>query len=280
MVFESSKNLVEAFWQDDGCGEKLYLKKLDASSFLHHEKIRYELEPYILHFAAFEKYHGKNILEVGVGLGADHKKFAEAGAICTGIDLTRKAIDVTSKRLAEFGLKSDLSVGDAESLDKPADTFDLVYSWGVIHHSPKTELAAAEILRVLKPGGKFKVMIYNKYSMIGYMLWVRYALLALKPFTSLDEIYAKYLESPGTKAYTRSGAERLFAGAEQLKIAVVLTHGDLLESAAGQRHKGALLSVARAIWPRRLIRMFFPGHGLFMLISGRKAIAVKDSGVA
>jgi len=207
-----------------------------------------------------------------VGLGADHKMFAEAGAVCTGIDLTKKAIDITRRRLAEFGLSSNLSVGDAEALDKPPDTFDLVYSWGVIHHSPDTACAAKEILRVLKPGGEFKIMIYNKYSMVGYMLWIRYALLALKPLTSLDDIYAKYLENPGTKVYTRSEAECLFDGAEHLDISVVLTHGDLLESSAGQRHEGLLLSIARFVWPRRLIKRFFPVHGLFMLIRGRKPI--------
>ena len=109
MEFEEQKSLVQEFWENDGCGEQLYLKSLDKLSFLHHEKVRYELEPYILSFAEFDKYKGKNILEIGVGLGAEHKKFAEAGAICTGIDLTEKAIDVTNKRLTEFGLNSDLS---------------------------------------------------------------------------------------------------------------------------------------------------------------------------
>lgn len=245
----------------------MYLKSLDILSFLCHEKVRYELEPYILNFAEFDKYKGKNILEIGVGLGAEHKKFAEAGTICTGIDLTEKAIDVTNKRLTEFGLFSNLSVGDAEAID-PSDTYDMVYSWGVIHHSPNTEYAAAEIIRVLKPGGEFKVMIYIKYSMIGYMLWFRYALLLFKPHMSLGEIYAKYLESPGTKAYTPLEAKNLFPDAELLDISVVLTHGDLLNSSAGQRHEGMLLSIARFAWPRKLIKRFLPKHGLFMLIRG------------
>ena len=138
MESEKQKNLVQEFWEHNACGEQLYLKSLDKFSFLHHEKIRYELEPYILSFAEFDKYKGKGILEIGVGLGADHKKFAEAGAICTGIDLTKKAIDITNKRLTEFDLNSNLSVGDAEKLDDPSNFYDLVYSWGVIHHSPNT----------------------------------------------------------------------------------------------------------------------------------------------
>ncbi len=270
MEFEEPKGLVQEFWENDGCGEQLYLQSLDKLSFQAHEKTRYELEPYILDFAEFDKYKDKNVLEIGVGLGAEHKRFAEAGAVCSGIDLTEKAIDITSKRLSEFGFRSNLSVGDAENIDYPSDYFDLAYSWGVIHHSPNTERAASEIMRVLKPGGSFKVMIYNKYSMVGYMLWVRYGLLAFKPRMSLDEIYAKYLESPGTKAYTPAQAKQLFADAEQLDISIELTHGDLLESSAGQRHEGVLLSIARLVWPRKLIGKFFPEHGLFMLIQGQK----------
>jgi ubiquinone/menaquinone biosynthesis C-methylase UbiE len=88
-------------------------------------------------------------------------------------------------------------------------TFDLVYSWGVLHHSPDTARAVAEVLRVLKPGGTAKVMIYSTYSLVGFMLWARYALLRLRPLTSLADIYAKFLESPGTKAYTVAEAKKL-----------------------------------------------------------------------
>jgi len=274
MESEDQKALVEKFWENDACGERLYLDKIDKESFIKHENIRYELEPYITDFADFSGYEGKTILEIGVGLGADHRQFAESGAICAGIDLTHKAIDITEKRLNAFDLKSDLSIGDAEALKFPDNTFDMVWSWGVIHHSPNTERAADEIVRVLKPGGEFKVMVYNKYSMVGYMLWIRYALLSFEPWVSLDEIYAKYLESPGTKAYTPLEAENLFPDAEQLNISVILTHGDLLASSAGQRHQGILLSIARVLWPRKLIRKLFSKHGLFMLIKGKKPLII------
>ena len=89
MESEEQKSHVQEFWENDGCGEQLCLKSLDKSSFLAHEKIRYELEPYILGFAGFDKYKDKNILEIGVGLSTEHKEFAEAGAICAGIDLTK-----------------------------------------------------------------------------------------------------------------------------------------------------------------------------------------------
>ena len=89
--------------------------------------------------------------------------------------------------------------------------------------------------------------------------------------TPLNQIYSRYLESPGTKAYSISEARKLLAGKfTTVNIEVVLTHGDLLSSAVGQRHRGLFLQVARLIWPRRLIRIFFKKFGLFMLITATK----------
>ena len=113
-------------------------------------------------------------------------------------------------------------------------------------------------------------MIYHKHSLVGYMLWLRYALLAGKPCCALGDIYANHLESPGTKAYTMDEARELFRKFSAVRIATVLTHGDLLESGAGQRHRGWLLSLAKRLWPRRLLRWALPGHGLFMLIEATK----------
>jgi hypothetical protein len=113
-------------------------------------------------------------------------------------------------------------------------------------------------------------MIYHTWSMVGLMLWLRYALLAGRPWRSLRSIYAAHLESPGTKAYSVAEAWVLFAAFRDVRIKTVLTHGDLLESGAGQRHGGLALSLARRIWPRSLIRRLFPRAGLFMLIEAKK----------
>jgi len=113
-------------------------------------------------------------------------------------------------------------------------------------------------------------MIYHTNSFVGYMLWLRYGFLKLRPFTSLKEIYSKYLESPGTKAYTVAEAQKLFAQFDTVMIDTVLTHGDLLSSEAGQRHRGYLLSVAKFFSPRFIIKKFFSKHGLFMLINAIK----------
>lgn len=266
----TSKNDVRNFWDEASCGETLYLDGLDVEAFKRQSDTRYALEPFIIPFADFGAAKGKKVLEIGVGLGADHQRFAESGALLSGIDLTPRAIEMTRRRFETLGLKSDLRVGDAERLDFPDNSFDIVYSWGVIHHSPDTGKAAEEIFRVLKPGGRAKVMIYSRYSLVGALLWLRYGLGAGRPFTPLVAIYAKHLESPGTKAYTESEARFLFRQFKNVAIATRLTHGDLLTSQAGQRHKGALLNVARIVWPRWFFKRFCRRNGLFMMIEATK----------
>lgn len=264
------KKQLHDFWNEASCGENLYLQGSDREAYESQARKRYELEPYIPEFAGFDRVRGKRVLEIGVGLGADHQRFAQAGADLTGIDLTERAVEHTARRLAAIGLSSRLAVGDAERLEFPDESFDCVYSWGVLHCSPDTPKAVSEVWRILRRGGRASVMIYHKWSLVGFMLWIRYALLGLRPWLSLGEIYARYLESPGTKAYSIAEARRLFSAFSEVSICTVLTHGDLLESMAGQRHQGVLLSLARKIWPRALIKRLFPGLGLFMLIEARK----------
>lgn len=270
MTASDYKRQVHDFWNEASCGEDLYLPGSDRRAYDLQYKVRYELEPYIEKFAGFDAVEGKRVLEIGVGLGADHQRFAEMGADLFGIDLTERAIEHTARRLAAYGLSSKLAVGDAERLEFPDEYFDRVYSWGVLHHTPSTGLAVLEVHRVLKPGGVAAVMIYHKWSIVGLALWMRYALFRFRPWISLRTIYAKYLESPGTKAYTLPEARTLFSAFEQIKIRTVLTHGDLLQSSAGQRHAGRVLTLARRLFPRNLIRRLFPNLGLFMLIEARK----------
>jgi len=264
------RELIRQFWNRASCGEELYLTSLERSGFEAQALRRYQLEPYIRDFAKFDDSADLRVLEIGVGLGADHEQFARAKARLSGIDLTDRAIELTARRLALAGFPSDLRVGDAENLPFPDEEFDVVYSWGVIHHTPDTQRAIHEIHRVLKPGGEARIMIYSRWSMVGIMLWTRYALLRGRPFTQIDEIYAKHLESPGTKAYSVAGARAMFSRWTSCRVRTVLTHGDLLESEAGQRHRGLSLTIARALWPRWLVRSLARGRGLYMLIEARR----------
>lgn len=267
---KSDKQQVHDFWNEAACGENLYLQKIDSEGYRAQAAERYRLEPFILPFADFSSTRGRKVLEIGVGLGADHQLFAEAGADLYGIDLTVRAVEHTQRRLKLLGLRSRIAVGDAENLDFPDQTFDCVYSWGVLHHSPNTQKAIDEVNRVLKREGVAKIMIYHKWSMVGLMLWLRYALFAGRPWSTLKNIYANHLESPGTKAYSISEAKNLFRNFKSVKILTPLGHADLLESDVGQRHRGQILRLAKKIWPRWFIQKVFPWGGLMMLIEAKK----------
>ena len=265
------KTQVRDFWDDASCGEVYATGQSDKSYYDSHSKARYDLEPYLHEFAGFQEGQGKDVLEIGVGMGADHIKWAESRPkSLTGIDLTPRAIEHTKKRLSTYGLRSEVRVADAEQLPFADNSFDLVYSWGVLHHSPNTPEAISEVLRVLRPKGIARIMIYQKYSITGSMLWFRYALLAGRLFQPLAEIYAEHLESPGTKAYSAKEAGEMFDGYSDVSIRTQLAFGDLLLGASGQRHKGMLLTVARAVWPRWLLRRAFKKYGLYLLIEAKK----------
>jgi SAM-dependent methyltransferase len=269
---DEAKRRVHDFWNAASCGEALLERGRDADAYERQQKERYRLEPYIPAFANFGHFRGARVLEIGVGLGADHERFAAAHADLYGIDLTERAIEHTRARLAFSGLRSQLQVADAEDLPFSDGHFDLVYSWGVLHHSPNTQRAIREVWRVLRPGGTAKLMIYHAASVVGFMLWTRYALLSGRPWRSLSAVFAEHLESPGTQAFTVAQARRLCSQFETTSIVTLLSHADLLSSDAGQRHRGVLLAVARRIWPRRLIRRWFLDNGTFMLITATKSL--------
>jgi len=113
-------------------------------------------------------------------------------------------------------------------------------------------------------------MIYHRRSLVGYMLWLRYGLLAGRPALALTDAYARYLESPGTKAYSPEEARKLFVGFSEVRVRPQLGPGDLLQGAVGQRHGGILLEAAKAVYPRWAVRRLLPDHGLYLLIEATK----------
>jgi SAM-dependent methyltransferase len=266
----SPKAAVHDFWNAASCGE-IYTDGVTLAEQLEAQaSARYDLEPYLRPFARFEEAAGLEVLEVGVGMGADHLELAKASPrrLC-GIDLTERAIDFTTKRLALNGFRSELRVADAEALPFPNESFELVFSYGVLHHSPDTQKAIDEIWRVLRVGGRARVMIYHKWSIVGFLLWARYGLMRGR-LPSLNEIYAEHLESPGTKAFTLDAARAMFFRFTQVEARSGLSFGDLLEGAVGQRHQSRALRIAKALWPRRLIRTLLPSYGLLLFIEAVK----------
>jgi len=223
------KASVRDYWNANPCGTDLTdlndAERYSRAYFDAIEEERYRLEPEIFSFAQFTRHRGERVLEVGVGAGTDFTQWVRAGAVAHGIDLTPEGVEHVRRRLAVYGLEAEeVRVADCEALPYPDGHFDLVYSWGVIHHTPGTEQALHEIIRVLRPGGTAKVMVYHRHSLFAFLLWVRRALLAGRPWRSLAWCVWD-IESPGTKAYTRRELRRMLDGqpVTDVRIATHLT---------------------------------------------------------
>ena len=159
------KERVRRFWQEHPCGTKFAHAEPGSRRFYELvEEHRYKKEWHIPAAARFAATKNLRVLEVGCGLGTDGAQFAKAGAEYTGIDLTQAAVDLAKRRFELFNLPGTFRVADAEHLDFPDDSFDLVYSHGVLHHTPDTAAAVREIHRVLRPGGQAVVMLYHRNS--------------------------------------------------------------------------------------------------------------------
>jgi glycogen(starch) synthase len=144
-----------------------YFRELDARIF-HPRYMRLTAgpggKPFSL-FVDFDALVGKDVLEAGCGSGIAVQLFAEAGANVTAIDLTDWAVETTRRRLAAFGLEGRVLQADAENLPFEDDSFDLVFSWGVIHHTSDMDRALAELVRVCRPGGQVVLMVYHRRSL-------------------------------------------------------------------------------------------------------------------
>ena len=200
------KTEVRDFWNQLSCDTQVAsAPKFSREYFEQIEEFRYRDQPFIHSFAQFARYRGKRVLEVGVGAGTDFIQWLRAGARATGVDLTPEAIENARRRIQVYALPApeQLREADAEDLPFESDSFDLGYSFGVLHHSPNTEKAVAELVRVVRLDGEVKMMLYNRHSVHVFNQWVKCGLLRGKPFQSLRSIMWNHIESTGTKGYTR-----------------------------------------------------------------------------
>ena len=165
---DSNNNLkerVRAFWQEHPCGTKFADAEPGSPRFYELvEEHRYSKEWHIPAAADFSSSAGLKVLEIGCGLGTDGAQFAKAGADYTGVDLTEAAVELARKRFEISNLPGKFQTADAENLEFANESFDLVYSHGVLHHTPDTARAVREIHRVLRPGGRAVVMLYHRDS--------------------------------------------------------------------------------------------------------------------
>lgn len=164
-------NDVKAFWNAAPCQADLSKSEDRRRYFQEISDKRYGCrEWHVPIVAKFDSFRGKDVLEIGCGIATDGLEFAKNGANYSGIDLTPKSIELAEERFALFGIPGQFRVVNAEEgLPFPDSSFDHVYSFGVIHHSPTPEKIAREVRRVLRSGGTFTVMLYNKSSINYYI---------------------------------------------------------------------------------------------------------------
>ena len=259
-----TKEAVRDFWNSEPCGTRYLEQRQD---FEAHGRARYSLEPYIFDFAQFQSARGLRVLEVGVGMGADYLEWLKSGANAVGVDFSATSIETARRRCELAGFRPELQVADAERLPFPDNSFDVVYSYGVIHHSPDTQECVQQAWRILRPGGQARIMVYHHPSITGLMLWLRYGLLRGK---SLRQSVFDHLESPGTKTYTRVEALALLKGFEDIKMKVVFSPGDLLLHVPSARFQSGFYRLVWKLFPRVLVRAFGRRWGLFLLITATK----------
>ena len=254
----SLKDKVSAYWDEEPCGSGLSnFPPYTFQYFVDLAIARYSREPFISKYLQFSKWAKRQVLEVGCGAGCDAAGFALADADLTAIDLSPKSVEMTRKHIETFHCKAKVMAADAENLPFGDNSFDFVYSWGVLHHTPDIAKAVSEIKRVLKPWGKTCVMLYNRDSLVSLQMYLRYGLMKGHLDTNLDELYSKYHESPGTKVHTTNEAKYLFKEFSNVEVNNEVTVYDL--------------RYARNHYLPRFLSNFVPkGFGFFNIITANK----------
>jgi SAM-dependent methyltransferase len=189
----------------------------------------YEYAPWMPEVMGFNDFSSARLLEVGCGMGTDLLQFARGGARVTGVDLTPRSIEISRQHFAVYGERGDFAITDGERLPFASESFDVVYSNGVLHHTPDTAGAVREIHRVLLTGGQTRIMLYHRRS-VNYWIQIilRHGILhgELLRGNSPAEIMSRHVEfnesggQPLVKVYSRREARNLFSMFREVKVQV------------------------------------------------------------
>jgi ubiquinone/menaquinone biosynthesis C-methylase UbiE len=218
-------------WTQDPCGAVHGEHEFGTREFFDTvERHRYtEYGPWMPQLMGFDKFRGARLLEIGCGMGTDLLQFARGGACCTGIDLTPRSIEITRHRFRLYDADGAFMISDGEHLPFRDESFDVVYSNGVLHHTPDTAGAIREVHRVLRPGGTAKVMLYHRNSLNYWGDIVLRRGVVRGDFLrgqSVAEIMSRIVEfsshdaRPLVKVYSRKEARELFSLFKSVTIEV------------------------------------------------------------
>jgi ubiquinone/menaquinone biosynthesis C-methylase UbiE len=218
----------------------------------------------VLDYAAL---HGRAVLEIGCGAGGQAEVFARQGAAVTAIDITDQAVHLTRRRFDLEGLPGSIQRGDAERLAFAGDSFDLVWSWGVIHHTADIARAVAEIHRVLRPGARAKVMVYHRHSLRNWIHGgLSHGLLRGKLWRmSYDDVLKSVTDGYIARQMTKAEARALFRGFRSVKLR--LTDLSDLSHVPGYRLAGRILPPQTRL---KLDRAIMERWGWFLYIEAVK----------
>jgi 2-polyprenyl-3-methyl-5-hydroxy-6-metoxy-1,4-benzoquinol methylase len=206
---------VQRYWDSRPCNIRHSPKPVGSREYFDEVEARkYFVEPHIPGFAQFERWEGKRVLEVGCGIGTDSINFARAGATLTAVDLSGESLRVAAQRAEVMGVADRIEFvqANAEELTSAIsdEPYDLVYSFGVVHHTPHPERAVSEMRSLAARGGTLKLMVYHRRS------WKVFWIVAADGrgrFWKTDELVAQHSEAqtgcPVTFTYTREEAREL-----------------------------------------------------------------------
>jgi ubiquinone/menaquinone biosynthesis C-methylase UbiE len=209
---------VKDYWNRVPCNIDFSPKPIGSREYFDEVEARkYFSERHIPGFAQFERWRGKKVLEIGCGIGTDSVNFARAGADLTAVDLSKSSLDLCRRRFEVYGLKARFYNANAEQLSAvvPVEKYDLIYSFGVIHHTPTPSRVMRELLKYCKPETELRIMLYSKWSLnVLWMVLVR----GKGAIWKADELIRRYSEAqtscPVTHYYSFAGVRRLLADYE------------------------------------------------------------------
>ena len=198
---------VQKYWDARPCNIRHGRAAVGSRQYFNEvENRKYFVESHIPKFAQFDRWKGKRVLEVGCGLGTDTINFARAGAHVTAVDLSTESLNLCAKRVTEFDLEHRVTLRQANCeelsrvIDNEDDPFDLIYSFGVIHHTPKPARAIEELAKFAGPDTELKLMLYAKYSIKSLQMW-------LGKFTTCEA----QAGVPVAYTYTKRGIRKLLS---------------------------------------------------------------------
>jgi SAM-dependent methyltransferase len=256
-------------WERNPAGTTLVSAEEGSSQFFEQMTVtRYREQPWHPQLLSDFDPRGR-LLEIGCGAGTDHSELASSAARTVAVDLAQKGARLTKQRLSLEGADMLSAVADGEHLPFPDGAFDEIYSFGVIHHTDHPGQVAREMYRVLRPGGRFLVGIYHRWSVFtllklgDYLLKGRWRTETWQAHLARMEAGADEVDPaqrPAIRLYSRRSAKRLFRQFEGLRTRVV-------HDAVGERPVGGPLSpVLRALRRPGVVRRF----GWYVVVEGAK----------